>query len=273
MLSLAFPVIDPVAFEIGPLQIRWYALAYLAGFIGGWRYAVYLARRFPGPPSAGDIDDLLTWVVIATILGGRLGYVLFYNPAHFLEHPGQILAVWQGGMSFHGGLLGVVLAVAWFARVRRIPPLTLGDVVAPAVPIGLFFGRIANFVNGELYGRPTDLPWGMVFPAADAQPRHPSQLYEAALEGVLLFVVLAVLAGRPGVQARAGLLTGAFLAGYGIVRFLVEFTRAPDPQLAGLVAATHLSMGQLLSLPMVAIGIWLMVRARPTHDPAAPKAA
>ena len=273
MLSLAFPAIDPVAFEIGPLPIRWYALAYLAGFVGGWRYAVYLARRRSGPPSAGDIDDLLTWVVIATILGGRLGYVLFYNPAHFLEHPGQILAVWQGGMSFHGGLLGVVLAVAWFARARRIPPLALGDVVAPAVPIGLFFGRIANFINGELYGRPTDLPWGMVFPAADAQPRHPSQLYEAALEGVLLFAVLAVLAGRPGVQARAGLLTGVFLAGYGIVRFLVEFTRAPDQQLAGLVAATGLSMGQLLSVPMVAIGIWLMVRARPTHDPAASKAA
>ena len=263
MLSLAFPAIDPVAFELGPVVIRWYALAYLAGFVGGWRYCVYLARRQPGPPSAGDIDDLLTWVVIGTILGGRLGYVLFYNPAHFLENPSQILAVWQGGMSFHGGLLGVVLAIAWFARARRIPALVLGDVVAPAVPIGLFFGRIANFINGELYGRPTELPWGMVFPAADAQPRHPSQLYEAALEGLLLFVVLAAMARRPGLRARTGLLTGVFLAGYGAARFLVEFTRAPDPQLSGLVEAIHLSMGQLLSLPMLAVGIWLIVRARP----------
>ena len=259
MYVLPFPIIDPVAIELGPIVIRWYALAYLTGFIAGWRYSVWLARRVPLRPDARDMDDYLTWAVIGTIIGGRLGYVLFYNLPHFMENPLDIVVTWRGGMSFHGGLLGVVLATVLFSRRRRINPLAVGDLVAAAAPIGIFFGRVANFINGELYGRPTDLAWGMVFPTADDQPRHPSQLYEAALEGLVLFVVLAVLARQSEIRRRPGLLSGVFLTGYGGFRFLVEFVREPDPQLGMLLVGT--TMGQLLSLPMIAIGLWLALRA------------
>lgn len=261
MLALAFPVVDPVAVQIGPLAIRWYALAYLAGFLLGWRYCIYLARRRRGRPDAMDFDDFLTWAVAGAILGGRLGYVLFYNLPYYLESPLEVLMVWQGGMSFHGGLLGVILAVLLFCRARELSPFVFGDLIACAAPIGLFFGRIANFVNGELYGRAApDFEWAMVFPRDPLQvARHPSQLYEAALEGLLLFVVLALLVRRPSVVERPGLLAGVFLAGYGLARAFVEFFREPDAQLGFLWGGA--TMGQLLCVPMIAVGVWMAARS------------
>jgi phosphatidylglycerol:prolipoprotein diacylglycerol transferase len=263
MLAILFPAIDPVAIQIGPLAIRWYALAYLIGFVAGWRYCIGLARKDDRPPTAIDFDDFLTWAVVGVILGGRLGYVLFYNTGYYLNNPLEALAVWHGGMSFHGGLLGVVTAIALFSRRRGFSPLALGDLIACAAPIGLFFGRIANFVNAELWGRVTDAPWGVIFPGerAGGLPRHPSQLYEAALEGLVLFVVLAVLARRPSIRNRPGLLAGIFFIGYGISRIVVEHFREPDPQL-GFLLGGNVTMGQILSVPMVLVGIALIVIAR-----------
>lgn len=259
MYAIAFPPIDPVALEIGPIVIRWYALAYMAGFLIGWRYAMALAERAPIRPSARDMDDFLTWAVIGVILGGRLGYVLFYNFDRFLSAPLDALKVWEGGMSFHGGLIGIITAMILFAWRRGFSPFAIGDIVAAVGPIGLFLGRLANFVNGELYGRPTDVPWGVVFPGAPDAPRHPSQLYEAALEGVVLFIILAVLARRRSIRMRPGVIGGVFLAGYGFFRFLVEFVREPDAQLGFLwLGAT---MGQILSLPMIVIGLGMVVWA------------
>jgi phosphatidylglycerol:prolipoprotein diacylglycerol transferase len=257
---ILFPNIDPVALQLGPLAIRWYALAYLAGFILGWRYCLWLARDAVRPPTARDFDDFLTWAVIGTILGGRLGEVLFYHPGYYFSHPAEILQIWHGGMSFHGGLLGVIAAILLYARRGGFSPLLLGDVVACAAPIGLFFGRIANFINGELWGRPTDVPWAVLFPdpRAGGVPRHPSQFYEAFLEGVVLFTVMAVLARRPALRARPGLLCGIFLIGYGIARSLGELFRDPDPP---PVPLGGLSMGQLLSLPMILVGIAFVVLA------------
>ncbi|MGQ9371423.1 prolipoprotein diacylglyceryl transferase [Azospirillum sp. A39] len=268
MLTLAFPAIDPVAVEIGPIAIRWYALAYLAGFVLGWRYCLRLARVAPGPgrPTPEDFDDFLTWAVVGVILGGRLGYVLFYNLPYYAEHPLEALKVWHGGMSFHGGMLGVVTTILLFSLKRGLLPLAFGDLVAAAAPIGLFFGRIANFINGELYGRPApDFAWAMVFPRDPLQvPRHPSQLYEAALEGLVLFVVLALLAHRPAVRERPGIVAGVFFIGYGLARIVVEFFREPDAQLGFLWGGA--TMGQLLSVPMVLLGLWLTLRARRTAD-------
>ncbi|HYD30681.1 MAG TPA: prolipoprotein diacylglyceryl transferase [Azospirillaceae bacterium] len=265
MLALAFPAIDPVALELGPLVIRWYALAYLAGFILGWRYCLYLATLDPGRPEPQDYDDFLTWAVLGTVLGGRLGYVLFYNSPYYLQNPLDALAVWHGGMSFHGGMLGVILAAWLFTKRRGLHPLTFGDRIAPAAPIGLFFGRLANFINGELFGRPApDVAWAVVFPRGGDTPRHPSQLYEAALEGLVLFVVMALLVRLPGVRQRRGFLIGVFLVGYGLSRIIVEFFREPDAQLGFLYAGA--TMGQLLSLPMVLIGLWLIARARPAKE-------
>lgn len=265
---------DPVALQIGPIAIRWYALAYIAGFILGWRYALWLTRRTTLPPDRAALDDFLTWAVVGTILGGRLGYVLFYEP-RLLYEPGRdlaapfaVLEIWHGGMSFHGGLIGVTAAIILFARSRGFSPLQLGDVVAAAAPIGLFFGRIANFVNGELWGRVTDVPWAIVFPNAGPEPRHPSQLYEAGLEGLLLFLILLPFAMNPRIRARPGLVLGVFAIGYGLSRFLVEFVRQPDAQLGFLwLGAT---MGQLLSLPMIVIGIAVVLWAvyRPGQTPA-----
>lgn len=268
MLALAFPNIDPIAIQIGPLAIRWYALAYLAGFILGWRYCMRLARQDSRPPRPQDLDDFLTWAVVGVILGGRIGYVLFYNLPYYAEHPLQALAIWRGGMSFHGGLVGVVTAIVLFARRRGFPVLALGDLVAAAAPIGLFFGRIANFVNGELFGRASDAPWAVVFPQGGPEPRHPSQLYEATLEGLVLFAVLYVLVHRPGTRDHPGLVTGTFFAGYGLARIAVEFFREPDPQL-GFLLGGHATMGQLLSLPMVALGLGLILYAgRNRREPA-----
>ncbi|HYG84962.1 MAG TPA: prolipoprotein diacylglyceryl transferase [Azospirillum sp.] len=262
MLAIPFPAIDPVAVSIGPIAIRWYALAYLVGFILGWRYCLALAKRHPGRPSPEDYDDFLTWAVLGVILGGRVGYVLFYNLPYYLENPLEALAVWHGGMAFHGGALGVVAAILLFCWRRGLSPFAFADLICAAVPIGLFFGRIANFINGELYGRAApDVPWAVVFPRDPLQvPRHPSQLYEAMLEGLVLFVVLAVAIRNPAVRSRPGMASGIFLVGYGLSRIIVEFFREPDAQLGFLWGGA--TMGQLLSLPMVLIGLWLMMRAR-----------
>jgi phosphatidylglycerol:prolipoprotein diacylglycerol transferase len=263
---IPFPAIDPVLVEFGPFVIRWYALAYIAGILLGWRYMLSLAARRPGRPNARDIDDVVVWATIGTVLGGRLGYVLFYKPAYFLANPEAVLFVWQGGMSFHGGLIGVLAAVALFTRRRGIGLPRLADLVACAAPIGLFFGRLANFINGELWGRPSDVPWAIVFPRGGPLPRHPSQLYEAALEGMLLFVGLWALWRLTKVRERPGFLFGAFLAGYGVSRLIVELFRQPDAHLGFLLAGA--TMGQLLSLPMIAAGLWLMARAKPAPAPA-----
>lgn len=262
-MSLAFPAIDPVLVTIGPLPIRWYALAYITGLVLGWAYARALVKHksFWGslsPPSPGDIDDFLAYAAMGVILGGRIGYVIFYNPGYYLAHPAEIFALWKGGMSFHGGLAGTLLAIFLVAKRKGLPVLSLADVSAAAVPIGLFLGRIANFIKPELWGRPADVPWAIVFPGAGPLPRHPSQLYEAALEGAALFLLLYA-AIRLGALQRPGLVAGLFAAGYGAARITCEFFREPDPQLGFLFG--NATMGMLLSLPLIAAGIPLIIRA------------
>jgi phosphatidylglycerol:prolipoprotein diacylglycerol transferase len=262
MPVLLFPSFDPVLVQVGPIAIRWYALAYIAGLLLGWRLVRRLAQRPPAVATLLQVDDFLTWAILGVVLGGRLGYVLFYQPGRFLEQPLHIFAVWQGGMSFHGGMLGVAVAIVWYCRHYRIPILGFADRIAVAAPIGLGLGRLANFINGELWGRvaPDWLPWAMVFPAAGPQPRHPSQLYQALMEGLILFAVLYPLSRCEAVRARFGLLTGVFLTGYALARFIGEFFRQPDPFLGFLFAGA--TMGQLLSLPMLAAGLWLALRAQ-----------
>lgn len=269
---IAFPVIDPIIFQIGPFALRWYAVAYIAGLVGGWWYVraqVQNPKLWPtsgAPYTVEDIDDFLTWTTLGVILGGRLGYVLFYDLASYASDPLSILYVWQGGMSFHGGLLGVIVAMILFARSRSASALSLFDIIGAAAPIGLFFGRIANFINAELWGRPTDVAWAMVFPTADSQPRHPSQLYQAFGEGLVLFV-LCFVAVRMGGLKRPGLVGGLFTAGYGIARFLAEYVRAFDVQV-GLIGG-FITMGQLLSLPMIIAGILLVVLSSKPRNVAA----
>ena len=258
---LAFPLIDPVAIEIGPIAIRWYALAYIAGIVIAWQLVRAHAAMAPPAATRTQVDDFVTWATLGVILGGRLGYVLFYRPAHYITAPHEILFVWQGGMAFHGGMLGVILAALWFCRSQKLDPLAFGDRVAPAVPVGLFFGRLANFINGELWGRPSDVPWAMVFPSGGDIARHPSQLYQAALEGVVLFVALQILLRVPSLRARRGFLTGAFLAGYAVARSIGEVFREPDAHLGYLLGPV--TMGMLLSLPMLLAGLWLMARRPP----------
>jgi len=259
MFAIPFPAIDPVLISIGPLAIRWYSLAYIAGILLGWRYILGLAamRKQKGIDAAA-IDDLIVWLVLGVILGGRLGYVLFYKAGYYLANPLEALYVWQGGMSFHGGALGVILAMALFSRKRDIAFLPLADMVVCAVPIGLFFGRIANFINGELFGRPTDVPWAVVFPRGGPEPRHPSQLYESFLEGLVLFLILTALWRYTRLYERPGAMGGVFLMGYGAFRFFVEFFREPDAHLGYLVSGA--TMGQFLSLPMIVFGLWLVAR-------------
>jgi phosphatidylglycerol:prolipoprotein diacylglycerol transferase len=260
-LLIAFPAIEPEIFRFGPFALRWYALAYVAGIVLGWRLALRLAARAPRLVDRAAIDDVVTWITLGVILGGRLGYVLFYKPGHYLAHPGEILAVWQGGMSFHGGMLGAIGAVLLFAHRRGVHLLALGDIVATMAPIGLFFGRVANFINAELYGRAADIPWAMIFPSDPRQiPRHPSQLYEAALEGAVLFAVVAVLAWRGDARRRPGTLIGVFLVGYALARIACEFFREPDAHLGFLYAGA--TMGQLLCLPMLGAGIVFLTLAR-----------
>ncbi|GJE15885.1 prolipoprotein diacylglyceryl transferase [Methylobacterium marchantiae] len=280
LLALPFPAIDPVAVSIGPISIKWYALSYIAGLIGGWFYARRLvaADRYWGVvrrPSLNDIDDLIVWVALGVVLGGRIGYVLFYNLPLYLDDPLEILAIRNGGMSFHGGFLGAVLAMVLFARSRKLSPYTLLDLAAVVVPIGLFFGRIANFVNGELWGRiAPDFAYAIVFPTGGPLPRHPSQLYEAATEGALLFVVMAIAVRRFGFR-KPGLLGGIFVLGYALARTFCEFFREPDRQLGYLFGTEDwryggITMGMVLCVPMALIGITYIVLAargatRPRH--------
>jgi phosphatidylglycerol:prolipoprotein diacylglycerol transferase len=264
LFVIPFPAFDPVLVRLGPLAIRWYALAYIAGILAGWLYARRIIRSDkywggPAPMTVLDFDDFVLWVTLGIILGGRIGYVLFYNASYFATHPAEIVQLWKGGMSFHGGFLGCVLAVILFARYRGLSFLSLGDVTCAAGPIGLFLGRIANFINGELWGRPSDVPWAMVFPNGGPLPRHPSQLYEVALEGLLLFAVLAVLV-RYGALKRPGTIIGAFATGYGMIRMFCELFREPDAQLGFLWQG--LTMGMLLSLPLMLAGIAFIVAAR-----------
>jgi phosphatidylglycerol---prolipoprotein diacylglyceryl transferase len=274
LLALPFPAIDPVLVSFGPIAIRWYALAYIFGILLGWLYARAIIRneRLWGgsaPLTPADFDDFVLWVTLGVILGGRIGYVLFYNPVYFAGHPLEAFQVWKGGMSFHGGFLGVVTAVILFARARGIPMLSLGDIACAVGPIGLFLGRIANFINGELWGRPApDFPYAFVFPDAGPLPRHPSQLYEAFTEGLVLFVIMAIAVRRFGFR-RPGLLGGIFVLGYAVARILCEFFREPDPQLGFLFGASinalggGITMGMLLSIPMALVGalfIWLASR-------------
>ena len=263
---LTFPQIDTVAVSIGPLTVHWYGLMYLAGFLAGGALGAYRARRPGSTWTVQQVWDLVFYVALGVILGGRLGYVVFYNAGYYLVHPVELLYIWSGGMSFHGGLLGVVVAVALFARRHSKPGLAVADFLAPLCAPGLFAGRIGNFINQELWGRVSDVPWAMVFPAAGPQPRHPSQLYEATLEGLVLFILVWAYSARPRICGRV---TGLSLAGYGGFRFAVEFFREPDAHL-GPVALEWLTMGQLLSLPVLFFGLWLL--ARPTagqrRDPA-----
>jgi phosphatidylglycerol---prolipoprotein diacylglyceryl transferase len=259
---LLFPQFDPFIIHYGAFGVRWYALSYIAGLVLGWRLVRRLAQRAPAVATALQVDDFLTWATLGVVLGGRLGYVLFYQPSFFLQHPSQIFAVWTGGMSFHGGMLGVSVALIWFCRRQKIPILGFADRIAVAAPIGLGLGRLANFINGELWGRPAPdwLPWAMIFPTGGPVPRHPSQIYEALLEGLVLFVVMLALARREALLARFGTLTGIFLIGYALCRITVEFFREPDAFLGFLFAGA--TMGQLLSLPMLLAGIGLIVWRR-----------
>lgn len=287
---IPFPDISPDIFSVSifgmTIALRWYALAYIVGILAGWRLVISAIKRpslwrDDSPPmTTTQIEDLLTWIIIGVILGGRLGYVLFYQPAYYLANPMQILAIWQGGMSFHGGLLGVIAAAFIFTWRQGIPKTAAADAIALGVPPGLLLGRIANFINAELWGRPTDLPWGVAFPGDAAQycpdvvglcARHPSQLYEALLEGLILGTLLLILVWKRSALKHPGRVAGTFFAGYGISRFLVEFVRQPDAQfisegnplgLAWHVGGWGLTMGQILSVPMIALGLWLILRAR-----------
>jgi len=290
MPYIPFPNISPDVFSLTiggvTLALRWYALGYIIGLLAGWKLIeVMLARPAlwsgPAPMVPGSAERLLTWVIFGVILGGRMGYVLFYQPSQFIQNPLSILYVWQGGMAFHGGFLGVVIAGLWFARSEKASPLALGDLMAAVAPIGIFLVRIANFINAELWGRPTTVPWGVAFPGDAAQAcgqalgtvcaRHPSQIYEALLEGALLFAAITYLIWRKGWLKRPGAVMGLFLAGYGAARFTVEFVRQPDAQfisegnplgLALQVGGYGLTMGQILSLPMLFAGLWFLARAK-----------
>ncbi|KAB0679804.1 prolipoprotein diacylglyceryl transferase [Aureimonas leprariae] len=266
---LAYPRIDPVILHIGPIALHWYGVAYVAGIVCGWLYGRHLVgnpRLWPGgvsPITKEQIDDFILWITLGIILGGRLGSVFFYDLDRYIANPFAVFAVWDGGMAFHGGLIGVVLAIVGFTWKNRVPVFSLIDVVAAAVPFGLFFGRIANFVNGELWGAPTDVPWAMVFPTGGDVPRHPSQLYEAALEGVMLWLVLRVLTHRLGALGRPRLVGSVFIGLYGCMRIFVEFFRMPDAQLGYLYGTDWFTRGMELSIPMLLVAAWGIATAKP----------
>jgi phosphatidylglycerol:prolipoprotein diacylglycerol transferase len=271
LLTIPFPAIGPVAIAFGPFAIRWYALAYIVGLLLGWRYCLHLASRPPALVRRSEIDDFLVWATLGVVLGGRIGYILFYNLRAYLQEPLQMLEIWHGGMSFHGGALGVTLALYLFTRRRRLPVLAFADIIAEAIPIGLFFGRIANFINAELYGRPVPL-WArgiaMIYPTDPLQlPRWPSEIFEAFLEGICLFLVLFI-AERRGLRQRPGVVTGVFLVGYAVARTIGEFFRQPDAQRGYFTCSVLCTTeGQLLSLPVLLFGIaliWWAMRPRAT---------
>ncbi len=262
-----FPNIDPVIFSIGPLAIRWYALAYVVGIVLGTHYAARLCKHTTlwnaqagGKPSGDDLHDFMLWAILGIILGGRLGYVLFYNPAFYWTHPDQIIAVWRGGMAFHGGVIGMLIAAWLFAQRRNLSFLSLGDAITAAVPIGLFFGRIANFINGELWGRTSNVPWAVIFPRAGPLPRHPSQIYEALLEGLLLFVILRIMTHHLKFLRYPGVVGGSFFVGYALMRIFVELFREPDRHIGFFTGG--LTMGMLLSVPILLVGAGLIVYTR-----------
>lgn len=261
---MPFPDFDPVLLQIGPFAIRWYALAYVAGILVGWRYVAGLMKNQAlwgprgAPATIPQVDDLILWITLGIILGGRLGHVFFYTPSLIFTDPLEVVKVWNGGMSFHGGALGVLIAVFIFTRVNKIDVLRIGDAITAAAPIGLFFGRIANFINGELWGRPTDVPWAFVFPHAGIMPRHPSQLYEAALEGIVLFLILRWATHGAKLLQRRGVVAGIFLLGYATFRTFIENFREPDSYLPNFPLG--LTMGMMLSAPMFIGGAWLIWR-------------
>ncbi|MCO5065149.1 MAG: prolipoprotein diacylglyceryl transferase [Rhizobiaceae bacterium] len=268
--ELPFPDIDPVIVQLGPLAIHWYGLGYVVGILFGWWYAKRLCtdtRLWPNgksPIKATDIDDLLVWAALGIVLGGRIGYILFYDLSRYLANPFDIFAVWQGGMSFHGGFLGVLIAMIVFSLKRGLPMRSLFDVIAPSATVGIGLVRCTNFINSELWGRPTDVPWSIVFPNGGPFARHPSQLYEALLEGFALFLLLRYLTHGRLRLATPGFVAGAFVAGYGCARIFVEFFREPDVQI-GYLAGGWLTMGMVLSVPLVLVGVALMATARPAR--------
>lgn len=270
-MALQFPNIDPVAISIGPLDIRWYALAYLAGFLLGWKLVVYISGldKDKRAISVVQLDDFLPWAVVGVILGGRIGYVLFYQFGMYMHDPLSMFRIWEGGMSFHGGAAGMIIAMIIYSIVQKIHVLRLTDLICCAVPIGLFFGRIANFINGELFGRVTASPLGMVFPHGGPEPRHPSQLYEAFLEGFVLTAIMIVLAHNPKVRNMPGILSAVFLTGYALSRITVEFFREPDEQI-GYIAGIF-TMGQILCIPMLVgaavLVVWAFKHKEPAHVP------
>lgn len=264
---MPFPNIDPIAFSIGPISIHWYGIAYVVGILLGWYYARKLSmtdRLWPGdksPVTPVDLDDFIIWAAAGIVLGGRIGYVLFYDLPAVMANPVRAFEIWNGGMSFHGGLLGTTIAMILFARRNAIPVWSMFDIIAAVAPVGLFFGRIANFINGELWGRLTDVPWAVVFPTGGPFARHPSQLYEAGLEGIVLLIILSILIWAFKALKTPGTVTGTFVAGYALSRIFVEFFREPDAQI-GYLAGNWLTMGMVLSAPMFALGVWAILRAR-----------
>ena len=262
---LEFPNFDPVVLEIGPFIIRWYALSYIAGLLIGWRYLIRMNRTPDAPMDREQLDELFVWITIGIILGGRIGYVLFYNFRTYSSDPLQVLKIWQGGMAFHGGLMGVIVMLWWFCHRKRVSALAIGDQLAQVAPIGLALGRIANFINGELWGRVSHVPWAMVFPYGGPQPRHPSQLYQAFLEGFCLFLLVYLMRKYKSKRPKSGYFAGVFLLGYGIARAIGEAFRQPDVQIGFLWGGA--TMGQLLSLPMIMTGLGLMWYARSRRTP------
>jgi len=254
---MMFPDFDPVALQIGPIAIRWYALAYILGILLAWRYCIRQAQLPPERVTRSQLDDLMFWVTIGIIVGGRLGQVLLWEPSLYLANPLEILMIWKGGMAFHGGLIGVIVAIWLYARSQKLSPFAFSDVIAASTPIGLFLGRIANFVNGELPGRPTDVAWAVIFPRVDMLPRHPSQLYQAALEGILLFLFLHLAGRQLWIRERLGMMTGLFLIGYAIARSIGEIFREPEVSLG---AYSFVTWGQILSVPMFLFGLYLVMR-------------
>jgi phosphatidylglycerol:prolipoprotein diacylglycerol transferase len=265
---LPYPQIDPIAFSLGPLAIHWYGLAYVVGILLGWAYARRLVnqgqlwRADTAPMTVANLDDFIVWVALGIVLGGRIGYILFYDLQAVIENPIRAIEIWNGGMSFHGGLIGTTVAMILFARRSKIPVWSLFDIVSAVVPIGLFFGRIANFINGELWGRISGVAWAMIFPTGGPFTRHPSQLYEAGLEGIILFLVLAAMTYWMKALKIPGTVTGVFVIGYALSRIFVEFFREPDAQLGYLLGTNWLTMGMVLSSPMILLGIWAIFRAR-----------